>query len=341
MITTNPLHRIRFTTTPNKEGLGVWHEHLGPPTAECAGTKVFSPAAPPLTKWLELRWPPNAHQRQRRFVIERRPWFLSAIAEERSPESVAPVKDGRISWRSTAARGAQGFSVAVGPDGNAFIEAGTRSAAGLNYVDYVRCRAADCPSYSDQAVPGSWENTWLLSLTLPWHGIFRMFAENSSAIVEHITEKEPKSSVIIENTKTTYSDETWTACDDSVTETHQYGYQRCLLYQVKDGENPPQDIQKELAVHEDVCIFETNARLNSYTGGEWTNSDGVFRDGLIFKGPSPIPAGAYSNAKQTITVTGNNNPIQVNCISYTSTDVIINDVTSNPDLCNPQKKACI
>ena len=35
------------------------------------GGMRYKAAIPALTKWLELRWPPNAHQKQRRFVIER------------------------------------------------------------------------------------------------------------------------------------------------------------------------------------------------------------------------------------------------------------------------------
>src|SRR5207245_1297981 len=35
------------------------------------GSKRYKPAIPALTKSLELRWPPGAHQKQRRFVIER------------------------------------------------------------------------------------------------------------------------------------------------------------------------------------------------------------------------------------------------------------------------------
>lgn len=31
----------------------------------------YKPAIPVLTKWLDFRWPPGAHQKQRRFVIER------------------------------------------------------------------------------------------------------------------------------------------------------------------------------------------------------------------------------------------------------------------------------
>src|SRR6266571_7187241 len=48
-----------------------------PATEACAalainelGSQRYTPAIPALTKWLELRWPPGAHQKQRRFVIE-------------------------------------------------------------------------------------------------------------------------------------------------------------------------------------------------------------------------------------------------------------------------------
>ena len=34
------------------------------------GSLQYKTAIPALTKWLELRWPPGAHQKQRRFVIE-------------------------------------------------------------------------------------------------------------------------------------------------------------------------------------------------------------------------------------------------------------------------------
>lgn len=34
------------------------------------GSQGYRLGAPALTKWLDLRWPPGAHQKQRRFVIE-------------------------------------------------------------------------------------------------------------------------------------------------------------------------------------------------------------------------------------------------------------------------------
>ena len=35
------------------------------------GSLRYKPAIPALTKWLELRWPPGAHRKQRHFAIDR------------------------------------------------------------------------------------------------------------------------------------------------------------------------------------------------------------------------------------------------------------------------------
>jgi len=53
---------------------GTVRSHENEPCAAFAINQLaslrYKPAIPALTKWLELRWPPGAHQKQRRFVIE-------------------------------------------------------------------------------------------------------------------------------------------------------------------------------------------------------------------------------------------------------------------------------
>jgi len=72
----------------------------------------YAPAAPALTKWLELRWPPSAHQKQRRFVIEREGFTvypaaaaLELMGKEALPAVLAAIKTNRGSreWMEVAA----------------------------------------------------------------------------------------------------------------------------------------------------------------------------------------------------------------------------------------------
>jgi hypothetical protein len=49
--------------SPDKESCGAF-------AINQLGIMGYKPAIPALTKWLELRWPPGAHQKQRRFVVE-------------------------------------------------------------------------------------------------------------------------------------------------------------------------------------------------------------------------------------------------------------------------------
>jgi hypothetical protein len=70
---------IRFQGAPPEELTSYLDKTARSPANEaCAafainelGSERYEPAITALTKWLELRWPPGAHQKQRRFVIER------------------------------------------------------------------------------------------------------------------------------------------------------------------------------------------------------------------------------------------------------------------------------
>ena len=53
-------------------------------------------------------------------------------------------------------------SIAVGADGKALIGGGSSTGVSA-YLDYIRCRTADCSSYSDQVLPGSCARTRFLS----------------------------------------------------------------------------------------------------------------------------------------------------------------------------------
>ena len=87
---------------------------------------------------------------------------------------------------------AEGTSLAVGENGNAIIEVGSDGSTGY-FIDYVQCTTADCSTYSDRQVPGTWTNLGLLSLNLGPDGLGRMIAQTDSGTVGHIRPKVPTS----------------------------------------------------------------------------------------------------------------------------------------------------
>ena len=87
---------------------------------------------------------------------------------------------------------AEGTSLALGENGNAIIEVGSDGSTGY-FIDYVQCTTADCSTYSDRQVPGTWTNLGLLSLNLGPDGLGRMIAQTDSGTVGHIRPKVPTS----------------------------------------------------------------------------------------------------------------------------------------------------
>ena len=71
-------------------------------------------------------------------------------------------------------------SIAVGADGKALIGGGSSTGVSA-YLDYIRCRTADCPSYSEQVLSGSWTNG---SLNLGLDGNFSIIAADSQSLLQ-------------------------------------------------------------------------------------------------------------------------------------------------------------
>lgn len=142
----------------------------------------------------------------------------------------------------------------------------------------------------------------------------------------------PASASILTNIKQAYSNQTWTSCDGTQSAKNVYGYQRCVTYQVNDKSNDP--IYENFTITEAVSVVDPgNITANMHTGNNLSNPAGQFLDGLVLYGNTALPSNACEIVKQTLTATGNTNPIRVNCIQYGSTDVTITDVTSSPSLC--------
>jgi len=142
----------------------------------------------------------------------------------------------------------------------------------------------------------------------------------------------PASASIDSNVKQTYSNQTWTSCDGTESVTNAYGYQRCVTYQVNDKNNRP--IYENLTIAEAIEVVDPgNITSNMHTGNRSSNAAGQFLDGLALFGKSVLQSNACQIVKQSITATGNSNPIRVNCIQYSSTDVMVTDVSSHPALC--------
>jgi hypothetical protein len=156
-----------------------------------------------------------------------------------------------------------------------------------------------------------------------------------------VTVQVPTSAAIATNDKQTYSNQTWTSCDGTTSTPNHYGYRRCVKYQVKDQFSPPGDVQKTLTIHEDISVVDQkNWNGTTSSGDSSTNAVGEFLDELAAISASALPAGACSILKQSFTATGNSSPIRVNCLQYSSTDVSISDVTSNPGSCSKPTYHC-
>jgi hypothetical protein len=154
-------------------------------------------------------------------------------------------------------------------------------------------------------------------------------------VSDPITVQMPTSATILSNTKQTYSNQTWTSCDGSQSAQHQYGYERCVTYQVMDQESPAKPIQQTLGISESIAIVDRNYNATTSSGNSTTNVAGQFLDMLALLGTSSssIQPNACAWIKQTFTATGNSSPIRVNCINFSATDATITDVTSNPGQC--------
>src|SRR2546426_6395932 len=75
------------------------------------GSLRYKPAIPALTKWLELRWPRDAHQKQRRFVIEHDGFTiypaaaaLEGMGKDALPAVLNAIKTNPMPMRASMAR---------------------------------------------------------------------------------------------------------------------------------------------------------------------------------------------------------------------------------------------
>jgi hypothetical protein len=148
----------------------------------------------------------------------------------------------------------------------------------------------------------------------------------------------PAKAAIYQNTKTTYTNETYTSCDGATTKLNSYGYQRCVYYQIQDSKSNP--IYATFTVNESVSVVAQNITVTTDTGNSQSNSTGDFGDELHLISTSPLPSNACSVSKQTFTVSGYSQPIRVNCLQFSQSDVSINDVTANPSQCSSTNYSC-
>jgi hypothetical protein len=152
------------------------------------------------------------------------------------------------------------------------------------------------------------------------------------------TVQAPAQAAIYRNTKTTYTNQTFTSCDGTTTVNNSYGYERCVFYQIEDASGNP--VYATFNVDESVTVVVQNITPSTSTGGTQTNSTGDFGDDLHLISASPLPANACSVRKQTFTVSGSSQPIRVNCLQFSQTDVSITDVTANPGECSSANYSC-
>lgn len=93
------------------------------------------------------------------------------------------------------------LSVGVIADGTAII-AGTSAGSAGSYIDYVSCTVADCSSYNDQQLPGSWND---ISLAIDLDGLPRTIAQefppDASQRTDHIR-KPPPDHLLVVNDET-------------------------------------------------------------------------------------------------------------------------------------------
>lgn len=141
----------------------------------------------------------------------------------------------------------------------------------------------------------------------------------------------PAKAAITSQPKQTYSNQTWQSCDNSQSQNKAYGYQRCVTYQIEDSGGHA--IYENFTVQEAVTTVDQNITPKPNPGNSSSNAAGQFQDTLALISTGALPSNACSIVKQSITASGNSSPIRVNCLWYTSTDVSITDVTSNPGSC--------
>ncbi len=161
---------------------------------------------------------------------------------------------------------------------------------------------------------------------------------NSLSITVSANAPVPAKAAIDTNNKQTYTNQSWISCDGQNSMSNAYGYQRCLTYQIEDSSGAP--IYENFSVQEAVATVYSNITATVGTGNNVSNPTGQFSDELILVQSSQLPANACRLSKQAITVTGNPNPIRVNCLQFLQNDVTINDVTANPALCTTTTYKC-
>jgi len=182
------------------------------------------------------------------------------------------------------------------------------------------------------------------STTSSTHGVFASYAPRSCPVIQNgpapggDNVQVPTSATIIDNVKQTYSNQTWKSCDGTESKLNQYGYQRCVTYQVKDQDGG--NMQAVLKIAEAVTVIDQNINANMNNGNSSTNAAGQFLDGLVLVSTSTLRTNACSIVKQSFTATGNSSAIRVNCLQFSSTDVTITDVTSNPNSCSKPTYHC-
>jgi len=93
-----------------------------------------------------------------------------------------------------------------------------------------------------------------------------------------------------------------------------------------------------MTVNETVSVVDQNQTTKMHNEDNITNPAGVFIDEVAIIGTAALPGNTCSIDKQTLSVTGHTIP--VNCVRFTSTNVIITDVTSNPATCSQPTYHC-
>jgi len=117
-----------------------------------------------------------------------------------------------------------------------------------------------------------------------------------------------------------------------------FGYMNCPFYQVNDQNGHP--LYQNLTISETVTVVDQNFVSKQNSGNNSTNAAGQFQDMLALIGNSAPSSNACSIVKQSFVASGNTNAIRVNCVQYSSTNVNITDVTSNPNSCSKPTYHC-
>jgi len=231
-------------------------------------------------------------------------------------------------------------SMGIGSDGFVRLQVGL-STPYPGSMQFVTCRNSDCSDYNLEKIQGSWDMTKdVISLVAKLNQAPIMLAQSPDGSVKELRAKVPTSAKILENTLTTYSNQTWSSCDGKESKSNQYGYYRCVFYQIQDQSTPPQDVEKILAVNEVVTPVARNVIADIVTAPSATNPAGQFQDGLGFLYSTPLPNGFCTYAKQTLYATDNEKPIRVNCLHYLQSDLDIVDVTSDTSQCAAPTVKC-